>query len=330
MRGTSLPLSIIAALLVCLVHASPAQAQATRTWISGVGDDVNPCSRTAPCKTFAGAISKTAVNGEINCLDPGGYGAVTITKSITLDCRGTYGSILNTGTNGINIPYDSFSSPGESRYTVRIRGLSINGADTGLTGIRILGGSVHPGGTVIVEDVVIDGNFGGVGRGISDERIGGGELFVSNTTIRNTAAIGIAIAGPASPVATQRIDAVLQNVRVQNSGFGFGISSGGMVLIDNSTFTGNTNAGIYGNGVTNLCQVNINNSAISNNGTGVQSIAGGPGVTIRLSNNDIAFNGTAITGATQSFSNNRIAGNTAPGTAPTQITPLSTNPSGQQ
>ena len=70
------------------------EAQATRTWVSGVGDDVNPCSRTAPCKTFAGAISKTATNGEINCLDPGGFGAVTITKSITIDCEDTQGSIL--------------------------------------------------------------------------------------------------------------------------------------------------------------------------------------------------------------------------------------------
>ena len=86
---------------ILITMASLAQAQATRTWVSGVGDDVNPCSRTAPCKTFAGAISKTAVNGEINCLDPGGFGAVTITKSITIDCKGGYGSILASGTTGV-------------------------------------------------------------------------------------------------------------------------------------------------------------------------------------------------------------------------------------
>src|SRR2546421_11375795 len=73
-----------------LAFASIAQAQATRTWVSGVGDDVNPCSRTAPCKTYAGAISKTAAGGEIDCLDPGGFGAVTITNSILID--GTPGS----------------------------------------------------------------------------------------------------------------------------------------------------------------------------------------------------------------------------------------------
>ena len=73
------------------VAGSLAHAQATRTWVSGVGDDANPCSRTAPCKTFAGAISKTAAGGEINVLDPGGFGAVTITKSITISSRGLRG-----------------------------------------------------------------------------------------------------------------------------------------------------------------------------------------------------------------------------------------------
>ena len=81
-------------------YATPAAAQATRTWVSGVGDDVNPCSRTAPCKTFAGAISKTAAGGEINCLDPGGFGAVTITKSMTIACPYTEGGAL-AGGNGI-------------------------------------------------------------------------------------------------------------------------------------------------------------------------------------------------------------------------------------
>src|SRR5262245_40763635 len=80
-----------------------AYAQASRTWVSGVGDDANPCSRTAPCKTFAGAISKTAANGEINCLDPGGFGTLMITKSISIDCSGTLGSVLAPQTNGIVI-----------------------------------------------------------------------------------------------------------------------------------------------------------------------------------------------------------------------------------
>src|ERR1700749_2111901 len=90
-------------LLALMLSFAPAHAQATRTWVSGVGDDANPCSRTAPCKTFAGAISKTAAQGEINCLDPGGFGAVTITKAITLNCHEEFGSILASGGPGVII-----------------------------------------------------------------------------------------------------------------------------------------------------------------------------------------------------------------------------------
>src|SRR5512146_1681863 len=98
-RFSTLFTAIIAA--CAMLWSAPAAAQATRTWVSGVGDDANPCSRTAPCKTFPGAISKTAAGGEIDCLDPGGFGTVTITKSITIDCRETEGSILASGVTGV-------------------------------------------------------------------------------------------------------------------------------------------------------------------------------------------------------------------------------------
>src|ERR687894_561967 len=111
-----------------LALASMAQAQATRTWVSGVGDDVNPCSRTAPCKTWAGAISKTAAGGEIDALDPGGYGTLTITKSITVD--GTtgagWGSTLNSG--GINgFVLNDIATATPNTIKVTLRNLSING-----------------------------------------------------------------------------------------------------------------------------------------------------------------------------------------------------------
>jgi len=125
------------ALAVCLTAGS-AYAQATRTWVSGVGDDANPCSRTAPCKTFAGAISKTASCGEIDVLDPGGFGTVTITKSITIDGNGTFASVLNSGVNGIVV---AISATDGCAQTVIIRNLSINGASlngssNGLVGIK--------------------------------------------------------------------------------------------------------------------------------------------------------------------------------------------------
>src|SRR5712691_11154978 len=101
MLNFRLPLIMCGAILALALQAVPAQAQASRTWVSGVGDDANPCSRTAPCKTFAGAISKTAAGGEINCLDSGGFGGVTIGKSITIRCVGVEGGVLVSGVNGI-------------------------------------------------------------------------------------------------------------------------------------------------------------------------------------------------------------------------------------
>jgi hypothetical protein len=314
MRRTSLSLGLAAAALLLLAQA-PAQAQATRTWVSGVGDDVNPCSRTAPCKTFAGAISKTALNGEINCLDPGGFGAVTITKSITIDCRLEFGSILNSGTNGVNIPFDSFSAA-DVRKTVRLRGISINGANTGINGIRITGGAVIAAGVVLIEDCVIDGDFAGNARGISDERLSGGELYVSDTRVSNTGTFGIFV-NPATG-AGQRLDAAFDNIRIQNSFIGLAIGNSVRAMVNRSVFSGNSSAGIaVASTLGALVEINISGSVTSNNGSGVLITGGAP--IIRLSNNDISFNATALNGATQSFNNNRIQGNGALGTLPTQI-----------
>src|ERR1700734_762618 len=123
--------ALLGALFVAGLAVAPAHAQATRTWVSGVGDDANPCSRTAPCKTFAGAISKTAAGGEIDALDPGGFGAVTITKSITLDGYSALTSLLVSGTNGVTI--NTSTTPGA---IVTLRNLSLEGiSGTGNPGL---------------------------------------------------------------------------------------------------------------------------------------------------------------------------------------------------
>lgn len=317
MRKFLFLLSAIALPLLLVLQSAPAQAQATRTWVSGVGDDANPCSRTAPCKTFAGAISKTALNGEINCLDPAGYGAVTITKSMTIDCRYTLGSILNAGTNGINIPFDSFTAAGETRKTVRLRGLSLQGADTGIAGIRITGTTGSANSKVFIEQSLIDGNFGGAStKGISDERTGGGELYISDTTVRNAGTFGIAVNPLNGTAAGARIDVSIDNVRSQNSVAGFVAGSAVRAMVSRSVFSGNSGAGIEVSGPFATSEVNVIDSVTSNNGTG---IANDGGATIRISNTDIAFNTTGLTGAVQSFGNNRISSNGSAGTAPTAI-----------
>ncbi len=166
-----MPVALVSAICLMLL-AIPAHAQATRTWVSGVGDDANPCSRTAPCKTFAGAISKTAAGGEINVLDPGGYGAVTITKSISIYGAGEAG-VLVSGTNGIVI------TAGASDV-VNIRGLVFDGLNTGINGILI--SSAH---RVNIENCVIQEfgtTAGQAGINIASSSIA---VKIQNTVIKN-------------------------------------------------------------------------------------------------------------------------------------------------
>jgi hypothetical protein len=296
--------SVVAAAGLLVASQIPGHAQATRTWVSGVGDDVNPCSRTAPCKTFAGAISKTAMNGEINCLDPGGFGAVTITKSITIDCHEIFGSILNSLVNGIVINIINAADP---LKTVRLRNLIINGPGnntrSGIRGINILAASA-----VFVEDMMIANQ---VGEGILDQRTAGGFLFVNNTTVHDNGGAGIKIL-PASG-ATIRIDATLSNVVVERNTDGVFVSNGARVQIKRSIMAGNSGSGILSEGPLAASRVAVDDSSISGNGTGLTRLAGGA---IRASNNDISFNTTAKSGnGLFSFGNNRLNENTNAGNA---------------
>lgn len=124
------------AFFAVLLCASPAAfAQATRTWVSGVGNDANPCSRTAPCKTFAGAFAKTATGGEIDALDMGAFGALTITRAITIDGGPNAGGVVAAGSPGFTInagPQD----------VVILRRLNISGASSipGSVGIQFNSG----------------------------------------------------------------------------------------------------------------------------------------------------------------------------------------------
>ena len=175
-----------------LLFASGVQAQVTRTWVSGMGNDSFPCSRAAPCKTLAGAISKTSMGGEITVLDAGGFAPVTITKSITIDGTGVGASILADGRNAItiNIPF-TVGRPGRDPRIVRIRGLALNGAGTGDNGINVISAN-----KVSVEDCVIDGFMH---HGINVQLA---TLFVRNTTIRNNDGAGINVTGNSQAAVT--------------------------------------------------------------------------------------------------------------------------------
>jgi len=288
MTKIRLMLNAVAALAVCMMFSSLAQAQATRTWVSGVGDDANPCSRTAPCKTFAGAISKTAAGGEISVLDPGGYGALTITKSITVNGDGTLAGILSAATNGVII------NAGVNDKIV-IRSVSINGVGTGINGIRYLAG-----GQVTVQNCSLSGF---TTNGIEVNKSASGILTVKDTDITR------ATTGINATTSAGFVVALVDNVRLENMSNGIIAGTNTFVTVRNSSVFQNNTNGLQAS--TGTSTINTENCMVANNGTGINASANG--ATIRLSRTAILNNSTGINiagGATvATFQNNVIAGN---------------------
>jgi hypothetical protein len=298
-------IKVLALAIFMFATVSIAQAQASRTWVSGVGDDVNPCSRTAPCKTWAGAISKTAACGEIDALDPGGYGSVTITKSITLDGTGTMASILAALVNGITIN-------AAATDVITIRGISINGNCNGINGINVLSAK-----TVNVEDCVIF-RFN-TGNGITVNDANGANLNVRNTVIRDNTLDGINTNSSAG-----NVNVTLDNVRLSGNGNGLHARSGSRVTARNCVFSNNTTNGIFADAAAApLVNVFVMDSQISfNGGAGVRAGNAGnlgvSGVTIgtNLINRNVS-NGALIStnGVINTYGNNSILGNGTDGCA---------------
>jgi hypothetical protein len=319
MKAWTSLLALAVSTLCTVSFVDTASAQATRTWVSGVGDDVNPCSRTAPCKTFAGAISKTAAGGEINCLDPGGFGAVTVTKSITIDCTGTFGSVLASSSTGVILNGASID--------VVLRGLSINGgtpALPGVNGIRFLQGA-----SLIVEDCIIT-NFRAAspnGHGILVNNTSGTvELTVTNTVIANngtgTAGGGIQIA----PITTGGAKVVIDNVQAHNNIVNIradtSTTSGGVeVSISNTVASQAPFHGFVAIAGTGPVKMMLDSTVSSSNaGEGVRVV--GAGATIRIGRSTVTNNGIGLQtagGTLQSYGTNQVTGNLNDGVAPAVI-----------
>jgi hypothetical protein len=310
------------AMLFGLCFAAPASAQATRTWISGVGDDVNPCSRTAPCKTWAGAISKTASGGEIDCLDPGGFGSVTITKSITLDCGegqgGSPGGILNSGVPGINI----VDPNGGTAPTIKVylRNISINGAGVtvGTYAVRFLSGK-----SLTMQNVVINNQGTGGVPAVSFEPSAasvGAKLVMKDVFISNVLGNGVQLTSN-SGVA---VSAVLDNLTVSDANVGLEVNDGATVTVINSNLSYNYGRGIEANSVGGTIGETVNVDGVTIAGNTNTGIAALTMATVRVSNSGIYANGQGMKasgGTIQSFTNNRLgpdAGN--PGLPTSSVT----------
>jgi hypothetical protein len=256
MTKSTLLSALLGALFVAGLAIAPAHAQATRTWVSGVGDDANPCSRTAPCKTWPGAIAKTAAGGEIDALVPGGFGAVTITKSITIDGGGgQVASIVASGTNAINV------SAGASDVVI-LRNLRLDGlSHSGLQGIQY-----NSGGELHIENCDIFG-FGNSGiHGATSQA--NATLIVNNTFLQGN------VNGVHILPSSGNLRSTLVQVRAHgNSGFGFNVApsngaGAGTAIIDSSAVANGTGVGISGGTLW------LGNDVIIRNGTGVHSTGG--------------------------------------------------------
>ena len=213
-----------------LLLAGPvsANAQATRTWVSGTGSDSNPCSNTAPCKTFAGAISKTAAKGEINVLDAGGFGAVTITKPIAIISESVEGGVLVSGTNAIVI---NLTAPLPTD-TVYLRGLNIDGVGTGLAGVKIVSaGAVH------INNSLIRGfkGSGGVGISVVPSAVDV-NVLVSDTRLTDNIT-GVLVQPSGGHLANVTLDHVTMDNHSANAIESF--TAGAQVFMNNCVATGN-------------------------------------------------------------------------------------------
>jgi hypothetical protein len=300
--------NMLAIAIFTFAFASMAQAQATRTWVSGVGDDVNPCSRTAPCKTWAGAISKTASPGEIDALDPGGFGAVTInSKTMTLDGGGgQVASTLSSGVPGITIN-------GGANDTVTLLNLRIQGAGTtlGTNAIRFLSGKAL--------NVVNCYIYGYSGNGIDVElnQATNATVFVTDTVVKNCAGDGILL----TQASTGSLKASIERSSFVECGNGLEARNGSLTLATaaNCVFSLNSGKGVFANAVSAsaVAVIRVQQSQISGNaGNGVQAGNGGNAGTsvVGIGLNQIDFNagnGALVStgGTVQTFGNNSILGN---------------------
>ena len=269
---------------IMLAMAGVAEAQATRTWVSGVGDDLNPCSRTAPCKTFAGAISKTATNGYIHVLDPGAFGAVTITKSITIDGTPFMAGVLNT-LNGSGIIING------AGIKVTLRGLDIEGASTGGIGVRILNSA-----SVNIENCHITD---WATAAVDYNQAVGGLLTISDTEIKRST-IGVNVTNGRAMVNRVASDFNTTGIRANTnaqitvrdsaiSGGGEGLNSAqasSILNIENTVIQANT----FGLNATNGTVRFSNSGILSNSNTGLFNA--GPAQIISLSGNTVQGNPT--------------------------------------
>jgi hypothetical protein len=292
---------ILAASLFSIGTGLVANAQATLTFVSGVGDDANPCSRTAPCLTFAGAFSKTATGGEIAVLDPGGFGPLSITKSITIDASGQFATVMIAGSDAIDI-----NAPGS---VVTLRGLVFGGLGGGLNGINFMAGAA-----LHIDNCTIQGF---TQNGINIAPSTGAQVFIDNTTSQDNLGNGLNIDGSAGG-STGEVHVNISNSHFSSNAMnGVNASDSSRVSVRSSDATGNSATGFQVIATSNSATMGIADSVAANNlGAGVGASGMGASATIRATKvslfSNVAEFQTGVNGSIQSFGNNFNPGSGAP------------------
>jgi Right handed beta helix region len=294
MKTTRLMLAIG---LAALLFVYPAWA-AQRTFVSGTGSDANACSVTAPCRTFQRGIDTADAGGEVVVLDSAGYGSMTINKSVQVIVPPGVHAGITAGSfsNGVTVN----AGPSD---VVTLRGIYITRGDTFNSGILFLGG-----GALFVENCVIE-KFS---TGIDFQPTGTARLSVKGTVVRNSGFAGILVLGPTGGVARATVErSWLENVQTGVDG-----RDNSIVLVLETVATGNSFAGFVSgnNPAGSPARLTVENSAASNNTTGIRAAGSPGGTTVVLSNNVVTDNiigltndgGTAVM---ESRGNNTVRGN---------------------
>jgi hypothetical protein len=299
--------------LAATLPGAPAQAQSIRTFVSTSGSNSNPCTITQPCRNFQTAVNVTALGGEVDALDPGGYGSFTISQPITIEGQGW--SYVAPPANGAAITIANAGNSGN----YNIHGVSLNGIGVA----NSVGIQFNAGGSLTVRDCVIR-NFATNGINFATSAFTPSQFFVANTLLSDNAGVGIFV----QPTTQETFTGVLDHVTMQNNGTA-GLSAQTDGQIYNITVTDSVSAnnanGIIASSVVGgggVATIFVRNSTIANNTSDGLS-ATGTGATIRVTRSTITGNATgwaiSSSGVVSSFNDNNILGNTAGNTIPPHV-----------
>lgn len=288
----------VGSLLFMAIFASASMAQLQRSFVSGLGNDMNPCTRTAPCRTFNQAISQTNARGEVYVLDTAGYGPFTINKAISIVAQGVTAGISVFSGDGIDINAGALD-------TVILRGLTVNNQGTPDGGgiVFIAGGTLH------IEGCVVNGFNTSPGLGGINFQ-GGARLEVKDSILRGNL-VGVDV-GATSGTA----QAVIDQVRLEGNETGVVAGTGSKVTVRNSLASGNGNGFLAVSSSAANAELNIENCVASNNSSGIVARSDSTGVaTVRVSNSAVTDNNIGLENGGSpavllSRGNNTVEGNT--------------------